>query len=69
MLLKKFDYLISPTAPVQPFKFGEKIDDPVTLMLLDYNTVTANLDRQACHFSSISSNVNGLAYRNANYGK
>jgi len=40
---KKFDYLIAPTAPVQSFKFGEKIDDPVTLMLLDYNTVTANL--------------------------
>ena len=40
---EKFDYLISPTAPVQPFQFGEKIDDPVTLMLLDYNTVTANL--------------------------
>ena len=35
--------MISPTTPVQPFKFGEKIDDPVTLMLLDYNTVTANL--------------------------
>ena len=28
---------------MQPFQFGEKIDDPVTLMLLDYNTVTANL--------------------------
>ncbi|GIT55156.1 MAG: hypothetical protein Ct9H300mP17_03150 [Candidatus Nitrosopelagicus sp.] len=40
---EKFDYLIAPTAPVQPFPFGEKIDDPVTLMLLDYNTVTANL--------------------------
>ena len=40
---EKYDYLISPTAPVQPFQFGEKIDDPVTLMLLDYNTVTANL--------------------------
>ena len=40
---EKFDYLIAPTAPVQPFKFGEKIDDPITLMLLDYNTVTANL--------------------------
>ncbi len=40
---EKYDYLIAPTAPVQPFKFGEKIDDPVTLMLLDYNTVTANL--------------------------
>ena len=40
---EKFDYLIAPTSPVQPFRFGEKIDDPVTLMLLDYNTVTANL--------------------------
>ena len=40
---EKYDYLIAPTAPVQPFQFGEKIDDPVTLMLLDYNTVTANL--------------------------
>ena len=40
---EKYDFLISPTAPVQPIQFGEKIDDPVTLMLLDYNTVTANL--------------------------
>jgi len=40
---ENYDFLISPTAPVQPFQFGEKIDDPVTLMLLDYNTVTANL--------------------------
>ena len=40
---EKYDFLISPTSPVQPFQFGEKIDDPVTLMLLDYNTVTANL--------------------------
>ena len=42
-VFEKFDYLIAPTAPVPPFQFGEKIDDPVTLMLLDYNTVTANL--------------------------
>ena len=40
---EKYDFLISPTSPVQPFQFGEKIDDPITLMLLDYNTVTANL--------------------------
>jgi len=40
---EKYDYLVAPTAPVQPFQFGEKIDDPITLMLLDYNTVTANL--------------------------
>jgi len=35
--------LISPTVPVLPFKFGEKIDDPVALFLVDSNTVTANL--------------------------
>jgi len=26
-----------------PFKFGEKIDDPIALFLVDINTVTANL--------------------------
>ena len=39
----KFDYLISPTVPVLPFKFGEKIDDPLEMYLADINTVTANL--------------------------
>ena len=40
---KKFDFLISPTVPILPFKLGEKIDDPVALFLIDINTVTANL--------------------------
>ncbi len=40
---EKFDLLISPTVPVLPFKIGEKIDDPVSLFLVDVNTVTANL--------------------------
>ena len=40
---KKFDLLIAPTVPIQPFKIGEKIDDPVSLFLVDINTVTANL--------------------------
>ena len=40
---KKVDFLISPTVPVQPFKIGEKINDPVALFLIDINTVTANL--------------------------
>ena len=35
--------LISPTVPILPFKFGEKIDDPVALFLVDSNTVTADL--------------------------
>ncbi len=40
---KRYDYLIAPTVPVLPFKFGEKIDDPVALFTIDINTVTANL--------------------------
>ena len=39
----KFDLLISPTVPILPFKIGEKIDNPVSLFLIDINTVTANL--------------------------
>ncbi len=39
----RVDYLISPTVPVLPFRLGEKIDDPVSLFLIDFNTVTANL--------------------------
>jgi len=40
---KKFDLLMSPTVPILPFKIGEKIDDPISLFLVDINTVTANL--------------------------
>ena len=40
---KKVDILIAPTMPILPFKIGEKIDDPLTLYLLDINTITANL--------------------------
>lgn len=40
---QKFDFLIAPTVPVLPFKIGEKIDDPIALFLIDFNTVTANL--------------------------
>ncbi|MCA9828157.1 MAG: Asp-tRNA(Asn)/Glu-tRNA(Gln) amidotransferase subunit GatA [Nitrosopumilus sp.] len=40
---KRFDLLISPTVPILPFRIGEKIDDPISLFLVDINTVTANL--------------------------
>ena len=43
---KKVDFLIAPTVPILPFKIGEKIDDPVALFLIDFNTVTANLTRK-----------------------
>jgi len=42
-VFEKFDFLISPTVPVPPFKFGAKADDPVSFMMTDINTVTANL--------------------------
>ena len=40
---EKFDFLVAPTVPVLPFKIGEKIDDPISLFLVDFNTVMSNL--------------------------
>jgi aspartyl-tRNA(Asn)/glutamyl-tRNA(Gln) amidotransferase subunit A len=42
-LLRKFDVLIGPTMPVLPFKFTEKIDDPLKMYMVDIDTVIANL--------------------------
>lgn len=39
----QFDFLISPTVPMLPFKFGEKAGDPLARYLADINTATANL--------------------------
>jgi aspartyl-tRNA(Asn)/glutamyl-tRNA(Gln) amidotransferase subunit A len=37
------DVLVGPTTPTLPFKFGEKMDDPLEMYLSDIYTVTANL--------------------------
>ena len=29
--------------PILPFKFGEKIDDPIKMFMIDIDTVIANL--------------------------
>ncbi|MCD6121673.1 MAG: Asp-tRNA(Asn)/Glu-tRNA(Gln) amidotransferase subunit GatA [Spirochaetales bacterium] len=42
-VLKKYDFILSPTSPVLPFKRGEKIDDPLSMYLIDICTVFANL--------------------------
>jgi aspartyl-tRNA(Asn)/glutamyl-tRNA(Gln) amidotransferase subunit A len=42
-LFKKYDILIAPTMPILPFKFGEKIDDPLKMFMIDVDTVIANL--------------------------
>lgn len=37
------DAIITPTSPVMPFKFGEKIDDPISMYLSDLFSVPANI--------------------------
>lgn len=39
----KVDCLICPVFPTLPFKFGEKVDDPLAMYLSDIYTVNANL--------------------------
>jgi len=40
---EKFDVLISPTMPVLPFKIGERIKDPLSMYMVDMETVPVNL--------------------------
>lgn len=40
---KDVDVIVSPTTPGLPFKFGEKVDDPIAMYLSDMYTVSANL--------------------------
>jgi len=42
-ILKKADFIISPTTPHPAFKMGEKANDPIALYLEDIFTVQANL--------------------------
>ena len=50
-LFKKYDILIAPTMPILPFKFGEKIDDPIKMFMIDIDTVIAPC-RCACNNSA-----------------
>ncbi|WP_369800220.1 Asp-tRNA(Asn)/Glu-tRNA(Gln) amidotransferase subunit GatA [Anaerosalibacter sp. Marseille-P3206] len=40
---EKFDAIISPTAPILPFRIGEKTDDPLAMYMSDILTVSVNL--------------------------
>lgn len=40
---EKVDVVLSPVSPTLPWKFGEKMDDPLKMYLSDVLTVTANL--------------------------
>ena len=66
--LRNLILLIAPTVPILPFKIGEKIDDPVSLFLVDINTVTANLTGKPA-ISIPFKIVNGSANWNSANGK
>jgi aspartyl-tRNA(Asn)/glutamyl-tRNA(Gln) amidotransferase subunit A len=40
---EQVDAIVSPTSPVPPFKFGEKMSDPLAMYLADIYTVPMNL--------------------------
>jgi len=40
---EKVDFILTPTAPMLPFKIGEKMDDPVAMYLCDVFSAPANL--------------------------
>ena len=42
-IFKNYDFILMPTSPTVPFKFGEKTDNPVEMYLADIYTVLANL--------------------------
>ncbi len=41
--LKNVDVIVSPTSPTTAFKFGEKLNDPISMYLSDIFTVSVNL--------------------------
>lgn len=55
----KYDAIISPTAPILPFKIGEKINDPLSMYMSDILTVSVNL-AGVCAISVPCGNLNGL---------
>jgi len=42
-VFEKCDVLVTPTSPTPAFRFGEKMDDPLTMYLSDVFTVNCNL--------------------------
>ncbi|MBM4406209.1 MAG: Asp-tRNA(Asn)/Glu-tRNA(Gln) amidotransferase subunit GatA [Chloroflexi bacterium] len=39
----KYDALVTPTSPTPPFRFGEKVADPVKMYLSDVDTIPVNI--------------------------
>jgi aspartyl-tRNA(Asn)/glutamyl-tRNA(Gln) amidotransferase subunit A len=41
-----FDLLLSPTSPTTAFRFGDKLDDPLSMYMSDVCTIPSNLAGQ-----------------------
>lgn len=58
-VFKEYDVILSPTSPVLPFKFGEKVENPLSMYKSDLYTVPVNL-AGLCAISIPCGYVDGL---------
>ncbi len=56
------DFILTPTTPNLPFKFGEHSDDPIQMYLEDIFTVQANLTGHPAISVPTGEKINGLQY-------
>jgi len=56
------DAIITPTSPYMPFKFGEKLDDPISMYLSDLFSVPANIVGIPAISIPSGKNKNGLPF-------
>ena len=59
---KDVDLIATPTAPILPFKIGEKLDDPVAMYLCDLFSAPANLSGVPSIALPSGKNAEGLPY-------
>jgi aspartyl-tRNA(Asn)/glutamyl-tRNA(Gln) amidotransferase subunit A len=56
------DAIITPTSPFMPFKFGEKLEDPMSMYLSDLFSVPANITGTPAISIPAGKNSNGLPF-------
>ncbi|MBP7805074.1 MAG: Asp-tRNA(Asn)/Glu-tRNA(Gln) amidotransferase subunit GatA [Candidatus Pacebacteria bacterium] len=57
---ESYDFIVSPAAPMQPFKLGEKMSDPVAMYLADVFSAPANLSGSPSIALPLGNTPNGL---------
>lgn len=59
-ILKKYDFILSPTTPGTAFKFGEKSTNPIEMYLADLFTVHANISGHPAITIPAGTHSNGM---------